>query len=302
MSIITTGNHPKALWPGVKVWWGTKYDEFPVEWTDLFDVESSDMHYEEMVQTTGFGLATVKPQAGSVSYDTDVQGFTTRVVHVTYGLGYIVTMEELQDNRYIALSKGRASRNAFSMRVTKETIAGNFFNNAFSSSQLMGDGVALLSASHPNTSGGTFSNITTADLSELAIEDMCILIMGTLNDRGLRINLMPKTLLVPRQLWFEANRILYSVLQNDTANNALNVLKSTNAIPGGVKVNHYFTDTDAWFVKTNIPEAGLVHFNRMGITFEQDNDFNTKNAMAHSIERYSFAAGDPRCLFGSAGV
>lgn len=260
------------------------------------------MHYEEMVQTTGFGLATVKPQGGSVSYDTDVQGFTTRVTHVTYGLGYIVTMEELADNRYMALSKGRAVRNAFSMRTTKETIAGNFYNNAFNAAFPMGDGVALLSAAHPNTSGGTFSNLATADMSELALEDMCIQIMGATNDRGLRINLMPKKVIVPRQLWFETNRILYSVLQNDTANNALNVLKSTGAIPGGVFVNHFLNDSDAWFIKTNIPEAGLIHFQRTPISFEQDNDFDTKNAKAHSIERYSFACGDPRALYGSAGV
>lgn len=301
MAIITTGSHPKALWPGVKAWWGLKYDEHVPEYPALFDAMTSDKHYEEIVQSTGFGLAPVKAQGAPITYDTTVQGFTTRVVHVTYGLGYVVTWEEKMDNLYPELSNGRAGANAFSMRQTKEIVGANIYNRAFNASFLGGDGVALLSSAHPNTSGGTFSNLSTLDLSEAALEDICIQIMGVLNDRGLNISIMPKTLIVPRQLWFEANRILKSTLQPDTTSNNLNVLKATNAFPGGIVMNHYLTDIDAWFVKTNV-QYGMCHYTRSPIEFAQDNDFDTKNAKAYSIERYSFAWGDPRALFGSAGV
>lgn len=301
MAIITTGSHPKALWPGVKAWWGLKYDEHKPEYPALFDPMTSDKHYEELVQSTGFGLAPVKDQGSSVFYDTTVQGFTTRTIHVTYGLGYIVSWEEMSDNLYTELSNGRAGANAFSMRQTKEIVGANVYNRAFNASFLGGDGVSLINAAHPNTSGGTFSNLQSLDLSEGALEDICIQIMGVLNDRGLNISIMPKTLIVPRQLWFEANRILKSTLQPDTTSNSINVLKATNAFPGGIVMNHYLTDSDAWFVRTNV-QYGMCHYTRSPISFEQDNDFDTKNAKAFSIERYSFSWGDPRALFGSAGV
>lgn len=301
MAIITTGAHPKALWPGVKAWWGNAYDEHKVEYTMLFDSDTSEKHYEELVQTTGFGLAPVKEQGGSVSYDTDVQGFTTRTAHVTYALGYIITWEALRDNLYPELSKARAGNNAFSMRQTKENVAANIYNRAFNSAFTGGDGVSLLSNSHPNISGGTFDNLVALDLSESALEDISIQIMDATSDRGLKINIMPDRLIVPTALWYEANRILKSTLQYDTANNAINVLKASNAYPGGIVMNHYLTDIDAWFVKTNVKRS-LMYFQREPIAFEQDNDFDTKNAKAYSIERYSFIWGDPRALYGSAGV
>lgn len=299
--VINTGNHPKALWPGVKAWWGMKYNEHSVEFTDLFETDSSDQNYEELVQSTGFGLAPVKPMGEPIVYVSHVQGFVTRVTHVTYGLGYAVAWEELMDNRYPELSKSRSGMNAFSMRQTKETVGANVYNRAFTAGFVGGDGVTLINAAHPRISGGTFSNLLSADLSELALEDAVILIMGFENDEGHKINLMPKSLHVPRQLWFEANRILKSTLQSGTANNDANILRATNAFPGGIKVNHYFTDPDAWFIRTNCPE-GMKHYVRSPIMFEQDNDFPTKNALAHSVERYSFAWGDPRALVGSAGV
>ena len=301
MAVITTGSHPKALWPGVKAWWGLSYNEHEVEYTKLFDSDTSSKHYEELVSLTGFSLGVVKPQGEPVSYATNVQGFTTRATHVTYGLGYIVTWEEMRDNLYEEVSKGRARSLAFSMRQTKENVGAQVYNRAFSSSFVGGDGVALVSASHPNISGGTFSNIQTADLSEQALEDICIQIMGVENDAGLKINLMPKSLIVPRQLWFDAHRLLMTTLQPDTASNNVNVIKATNAFPGGVVLNHYLTDTDAWFVRTNCPQ-GMTCFEREPIMFEQDNDFDTRNAKSHSIERYSFIWGDPRALFASAGV
>jgi len=303
MAIITTGAHPKALWPGVAAWWGRMYNEHKEEYPDLFDQDTSKKNYEEDVQLTGFGLAPVKTQGAPVSYDTEQQGPVSRYTHVAYALGYIVTKEELDDNLYMEVSKTRARANAFSMRQTKENVAANVYNRAFNSSFTGGDGVSLSNASHPNTTGGTFSNqiTTAADLSEASLEDLIIQLMGATNDRGLKINLMPKCIVVPRQLWFEANRILKSVLQNDTANNAVNVLKATNAIPEGIKVNHYLTDPDAWFIRTSCPD-GLKCYQRIAPQFSQDNDFDTENAKAKCYERYSFGWSDPRSLWSSPGA
>lgn len=300
---IQTGNHPKALWPGIAAWWGLKYDEHPEEYSELFDSYDSNKNYEEDVQTTGFGMAPIKREGAPVTYDTHSQGFVTRYLHVAYALGYIVTREELDDNLYEDVSMKRSAALAFSMRQTMENVGANIYNRAFDDDFAGGDGVSLLNDAHPNTvGGGTFSNIldTPADLSEAALEDMCIQIAGAENDRGLRISLMPRKLVVPRQLWFEANRILKSQLQNDTANNAVNVLKATNAIPEGVTMNHYLTDPDAWFMRTNCPD-GLKCYKRTMREFSQDNDFDTMNAKAKAYERYSFGWTDPRALYGSAG-
>lgn len=300
--VITTGNHPKALWPGVYANWGLKYSEHPLECYDLFDKKTSKKAYEELVQHTGFGLAPVKSQGSGVSYDSTQQGYVTRSTHVTYGLGYIVTQEEMDDNLYTDVSMQRSSQLAYAMRQTKETVHANVYNRAFNSSYTFGDGKELLATDHPNSTGGTFSNelSVAAALSEAALEDLLIQIAGATNDRGLKIALQGQSLIVPRQLWYEANRILKSILQNDTANNAMNVLKATNALPGGIKMNHYLTDANNWFVRTNLAEAGMCSFQRREIEFTKDNDFNTDNALAKATERYSVTVGDPRALYGSA--
>lgn len=302
--VITTGNHPKALWPGVKAWWGRQYNEHKEEYRDLFDVDTSKKAFEELVELTGFGLAPVKQQGRSVHYDTESQGSVSRAIHIVVGLGYIVTEEELEDNLYFTVSKRRSRANAFSMRQTKEHVHSNVYNRAFNSNYLGGDGVELISTSHVSKAG-TWSNHLTvaADISESAIEDLIIQIMGATNSRGLKINLMPQSLHVHRSDWFEANRIYKSVLQSDTANNAVNVLRITNALPRGIKVNHYFTDTDAWFIRTNVPTGtGMVSFMRRAIAFARDNDFDSGNAKAKSTERFSCIWGDPRALFGSPGA
>lgn len=300
--LIATGNHPAALWPGVKAWWGRQYDEHKVEFTDLFTMDTSTMHHEEDVQVTGFGLAPIKPEGQGTSYDSESQGFTKRYTHVTYALGYIVTKEELSDNLYPVVSKRRAQANAFSMRQTKENVAANVYNRAVASGYNGGDGVVLASASH-TSKAGLWSNILApaADLSEVSLEDICIQIMGATNDRGLKISLMPRSLHVHRSEWFNANRILKSVLQSNTANNDINVLKATNAIPEGIKVNHYFTDTDQFAVRTNAPR-GMVGYQRWAMEFTQDNDFDTENAKAKSVERYSFGWTDPRGIYISIGA
>ena len=300
--IITTASHPKALWPGIKAWWGQVYDEHKEEYSQLFDSDTSSMNYEEDVQLTGFGLAPVKSEGSGVAYDSEIQGFTTRYTHIAYALGYIVTKEELDDNLYEQVSRRRAAALAMSFRQTKENVGANIYNRAFNGTYLGGDGVALCSTAHPNTSGGTFANTPTvaADLSEASLEDALTAIMGFQNDRGLLINVMPRSLVVARQNWWNANRIMKSAYTPSTANNAVNVLVATNALPEGIVMNHYLTSPNAWFVRTNI-QNGLKYYSRVGIQFDQDNDFDTMNAKAKGYERYSFGWTDPRAIFGVNG-
>ena len=299
--IITTGSHPKALWPGIHEFWGQVYDAHEKEYPDLYDQEDSDRAYEEDVQITGFGLAPVKPQGDGLYYDSEVQGPVSRYTHIAYALGYQVTYEELKFNLYETVSMRRAKANAFSMNQTIENVAAFLYNNAFVTTYFTtGDGVALISTAHVNTTGGTYSNelSPSADLSEAALEDICIQIMGTESDRGLLISIMPQSLHIPRQEWFNANRILKSVLQSDTANNNINVLKATNAFPKGIKLNHYFTSASPWFVRTNCPN-GMQMFWAERPNFAQDNDFDTKNAKAASYMLFCVGATDPRGIFAS---
>ena len=300
--IITTASHPKALWPGIKAWWGQVYDEHKEEYSQLFDSDTSSMNYEEDVQLTGFGLAPVKSEGSGVSYDSEIQGFTTRYTHIAYALGYIVTKEELDDNLYEQVSRRRSAALAMSFRQKKENVGANIYNRAFNGTYLGGDGVSLASTAHPNTSGGTFANKPSvdADLSEAALEDALTAVMGFQNDRGLLINVMPRSLVVARQNWWNANRIMKSAYTPTTANNAVNVLVATNALPEGIVMNHYLTSPNAWFVRTNI-QNGLKYYSRVGIQFDQDNDFDTMNAKAKGYERYSFGWTDPRAIYGVNG-
>ena len=300
--IITTASRPKALWPGIKAWWGQVYNEHATEYDKLFDSDTSSQNYEEDVQLTGFGLAPVKSEGAGVAYDSEVQGFTTRYTHIAYALGYIVTKEELDDNLYEQVSRRRAAALAMSFRQTKENVGANIYNRAFNPNYTGGDGVSLCATNHPNTTGGTFANkpAVDADLSEASLEDALIAIMGFQNDRGLLINVMPKSLVVARQNWYNANRILKSVYTPGSADNAINVLVATNALPEGIVMNHYLTSPNAWFVRTNI-QNGLKYYSRVGIQFDQDNDFDTMNAKAKGYERYSFGWTDPRAIYGVNG-
>ena len=302
MAVITTGSHPKALWPGIYAWWGRSYAEHVPEYPDLFEIDTSDKAYEEEPEITGFGLAPVKPQGQQIYYDTEVQGAVSRFTHVAYALGYIVTFEELRDDLYEVVSKRRAQQLAFSMRQTKENILASVYNQGFNSSFPGADGASLFSTAHPTLAGNQSNLLTTAaDLSETAVEDLVIQIMEMTNNRGLKISGLPMSLNVPAQLWFEANRIYHSVLQNDTANNAVNVLRATSAFPKGIKVNHYFSSFTSWFVRTNIPRS-LQYFERDKISFDQDNDFDSKNAKAACYERYSAGWADFRGAYASPGV
>ena len=302
MPTITTGSHPKALWPGIKAWYGRQYDEHVPEYPSLYETDTSDKAYEEEVEITGFGLAPAKPEGTSIVYDTETQGAVNRYTHVAYALGYIVTYEEQRDDLYEVVSKRRAQALAFSMRQTKENIAALPYNRAFNAAYPSGDGAALISANHP-TLGGLQSNLlaTAADLSEASIEDLSIQIMQSTNNRGLKISNIPQSLHVAPANWFEAQRITQSVLQNDTNNNAINVIKASGIFPKGVFSNHYFSSATAWFVRTNIPR-GMLYLEREKMSFDQDNDFDNKNAKAAAYERYSFGSSDWRQIWGTPGV
>jgi hypothetical protein len=304
MAVITSGSFAKALYPGVNSWWGQAYDEWAEEYTDLFNKVSSKRAYEEDVQFTGLGLAAIKREGDAVTFDSMQQGFLTRYVPVNYGLGFVITKEMVEDDLYGVIGKKRARSLAFSMRQTKEQVAANVYNRAFNPSFTGGDGVELLSAAHLNYTGGTFSNelATAADLSEAALEQSCIDIAKMENDRGLAISLSGDCLIVPVDLMFEAERILGSPYRVGTGDNDVNALRSMGKFPGGVKVNHYLTDTDAFFIRTNLREDGLKYVERKAVAFTVDNEFDTENAKFKATERYAFGWTDPRALYGSPGA
>lgn len=302
MTVITRGAHPKASWPGVKRWWGIEYKRREPIWPQMFETLTSDKGYEEDVEEVGFGLLSTKNEAGGIVYDTAHQGPTSRYAHIGYGLGYQVTHEELMDNQYEKLSFRRVSRLARSVYETEETIHANVFNRAFNSSYTGGDGVSMISASHP-TDAGNQSNILTvaADMSEASLEDLCIQIADATDARGLKFANKPDCLKVANGNMFEANRIVKSVLQNDTANNAVNAIRLMNVFPGGIVVNPYFTDPDAWFIRTDCDE-GLTHYTREEALFDQDNDFDSMNLKAKVYIRFSCGWTNWRQIYGSAGA
>lgn len=303
MALVTVGNFGKALWPGINKWYGKAYDEFPVEYTDLFDSFKSGKHYEEDVGVTSYGLAMVKAEAAPINYDSERQAFVTRYTHVEYALGFMISQVAYEDDQYSIIGERRAKGLAFSMRQTKEIVAANVYNRAFNASYTFGDGSALCVTNHANFAGGTWANTiaVAADISEAALEQAVIDISKYTNDRGLKIAVMPETLIIPTDLQFEAERIMMTPYRVGTSDNDLNAIKSMGKFPGGIKVNHYLTDTDAWFIRTNTPD-GMKYFSRVEDSFDQDNDFDTSNAKYKARARYSFGNTDPRQLYGSPGA
>ena len=301
MSAIGTGNHPAALWPGVHEFVMGEYAEHKPEYTEIFEMDSSKMAYEEDVEVTGFGLVPEKAEGAATSYDSHTQGGTSRYTHVARSLGYIVTREENDDNLYLSKSFKRGKMLAFSFRTTKEIVGANILNRGFSSTYTGGVDANELFASDHATLAGNQSNVVSADFSESALEDMLIDIMEAKNSRGLQISLKGRKLVVPPSLAFEAQRVCESTMQPGTANNDINAHRSMGLLPDGVAVNHYLTDADAWFVLTNAP-AGLRGFDRKKFEFTTDSDFDTSNMKAKGYERYVFGWSDWRGAYGSAGV
>jgi len=300
---INSGNFAKALEPGVNKWYGDAYDEHEVQYTSLFEMNTSRKAFEEDMSISGFGLAQVKPEGQSINYDTMQQGFLTRYSHVVYALGFVITQEVYDDDLYDVVGKRNAKSLAFSMRQTKEIVGANIYNRAFNSTYTGGDGKELCSTAHPNYAGGTFANMltTNADLSEASLEQACIDLMDFTNDRGLQINVMPRSLIIPTELSFEAHRILNATLRVGTADNDPNALKSMGKFPGGIIVNNYLTDADAFFIRTTATD-GMKYFERKGDEFGLDNDFDTGNAKFKASGRYSFGWSDARGIFASPGA
>lgn len=296
MSVITTGNSPKFLWPGLNAVWGRDYREHAREYTDLFDIETSEKNYEEDVEATGFGLVPIATEGASTTYDSESQQTVTRYTHVEYKLGFIVTRAERDDNLYEKKGVTRTQALAFSFRQTEEYVAANVYNRGQTSGYNGGDGVVLSSIAHPSLSGNQSNRLTTAaDLSEASLEDSCIQIMNTVNNRGLRIGLMPKTLIIPPALAFDAQRILKSVQQSGTPNNDINAMKVMGSIPE-IAVNHYLSDTDAYFIRTNAP-SGMKFFRRVPTEFAQDGEFDTDNIKYKGYSRFSVGWSDWRALY-----
>lgn len=302
--VITRSNHPDALWPGVKAWFGKEYKTWDPLWSQMFEDRDSDKAYEYVIEATGFGMAQQKPEGQSIIYDSDFEGTKNIFVHIVWGLGYIVTREEIEDDLYAEVSKTRGKSLTFSIKTTVETIHANVLNNGFTNSApyLGGDGVPLFSASHTSASGAQSNLLTAADFSETALEDGLKQIMQTKNARGLNINPTAEKLIVSTYDAFNATRVLETQLRTGTANNDINATKAMGMIPGGVVVNPYLTDQDAWFLKTNVPDGLISMWRRRPGELEKDNEFDTENAKAKSTVRFAAGYGDFRGVYGNPGV
>jgi len=301
--VETRGTLPKALWPGVKSWWGQDYKKHPEECAMVFDVETSEKAFEEDVELTGMGLATVKDEGAASAYDSMGQGPTTRYTHLTYSLGFAVTEEEFDDGQYEKVAKARTKALSFSFRTTKEVVGANTLNRGFNSSYTGGDGVSMMNASHPVVGGGVQSNVlaTAADLSEASLEDVLVLIAKAKNAVGHPIALQPGRLVVPPALMFDATRIVRSTLRSGTDQNDVNALRTMGMFQNDPMTYHYLTDEDAWFVTTNAPD-GLKMYQRKKRVIRRENEFDTDNLKVKGVERYSFGWTDWRGIFGSEGA
>ena len=292
----------KELEPGLIALFGLEYDRYTNETAEIFTTETSDRAFEEEVMLSGFGSAATKAEGAAVTFDDAKEAFTARYTHQTIALAFAITEEAIEDNLYDRLGNRYARALARSMANTKQVKGAEILNNAFSSSQLGGDGVVLCSTAHPTVSGTNLSNTftTQADLSETSLESALINIAAFIDERGLRISIQGTKLILPKELQFTAERILKSPLRVGTADNDINAIANMNMIPEGYRVNHYLNDTNAWFIKTDTPN-GFKHFVRAALRTAMEGDFDTGNVRYKARERYSFGFSDPRCVYGSSG-
>ena len=293
----------KELEPGLNALFGLEYKMYENQHSEIFDKESSDRAFEEEVMLSGFGNAEVKAEGSAVSFDNANETFTSRYTHETIALAFAITEEAVEDNLYDSIAKRYTKALARSMANTKQIKAANVLNNGYSSSYLGGDGVELFSSAHPTVSAGNQRNEleTAADLSETSIEQALIDIGAIKDERGFKIAAKGMKLVIPSALQFTAERIMKSSARVGTADNDLNAVKSMGMIPQGYVVNNYLTDTDAWFIKTDVPN-GMKHFERAAIKTAMEGDFDTGNVRYKARERYSFGWSDWRGIFGSEGA
>ena len=290
----------KELEPGLNALFGMEYSRYENEHAEIFDNETSDRAFEEEVMLVGFGEAAVKQEGSAVQFDTAQESFTSRYSHETVALAFSLTEEAVEDNLYDTLSARYTKSLARSMAYTKQTKAANILNNAFSTAG--GDGVSLVNTAHPTALGGTFSNrnSTDADLNETSLEQAMIDIAGFIDERGLKIAMQGRKLIIPVNIQFVADRILNSTLRVGTSDNDINALRNMGMLPDGYTINHYLSDTDAYFIKTDATN-GFKHFVRAPLTTGMEGDFDTGNMRYKARERYSFGFSDPRCVYGSQG-
>ena len=294
----------KELEPGLNALFGMEYNRYENEHREIFSEESSDRAFEEEVMLTGFGAAPTKNEGAGVSYDTAQESFTARYSHETVAMAFALTEEAIEDNLYDRLSARYTKALARSMAHTKQVKAASVLNNAFNTTGPYngGDGVSLCNTAHPTAMGPNFSNTpaVAADLNETSLEQGIIDIAGFLDERGLKVAVQARKLVIPKELQFTAERLMKTTLRTATADNDINAIKSMGMVPEGYAVNHFLTDTDAWFLMTDAPN-GLKMFNRSPIKTAFEGDFDTGNVRYKARERYSFGWSDPRGIYGSVG-
>ena len=293
----------KELLPGLNALFGLEYQKYGEEHAEIFETESSDRSFEEETKLSGFGAAPVKNEGAAIAYDNAQEAWTARYNHETISMGFSITEEAIEDNLYDSLSSRYTKALARAMAYTKQVKAAAILNNAFNSSYTYGDGKELCATNHPLVSGGTNSNepAVSADLNETSLEAAIIQIAGWTDERGLLVAAKPRKLVVPPDLQFVADRLLETEGRVGTADNDINAIRNMGAIPQGYTVNHYLTDTDAWFLLTDVPN-GLKHFVRTPMSTSMDADFDTGNSRYKARERYSFGVSDPLGIFGSPGA
>jgi hypothetical protein len=294
----------KELLPGLNALFGLEYAKYGEEHKELYETETSERSFEEETKLSGFSAAPVKNEGSAIAYDNAQEAWTARYNHETIAMGFSITEEAVEDNLYDSLSSRYTKALARAMAYTKQVKAAYVLNTGFSGSGVTyGDGVTLFNTAHPLVSGGVNSNTpsTPADLNETSLENAVIQIAAWTDERGLLIAAKPQKLIVPSALQFTATRLLETELRVSTADNDINALKNNGSIPGGYSINHYLTDTNAWFLLTDVPN-GLKHFVRTPLQNSMDGDFDTGNVRYKARERYSFGVSDPLGAFGSPGA
>ena len=300
---ISRAQLAKELEPGLNALFGMEYARYDDEHAEIYETESSDRAFEEEVMLTGFGAAPVKSEGAAVTFDDAQEAFTARYTHETISLAFSITEEAIEDNLYDRLASRYTKALARSMAHTKQVKSAAVLNNAFDSTITGGDGKELCATDHPLTNGNTFRNelSTAADLNETSLENSLIDISAFVDERGLKVSVRGTKLIVPPALQFVADRLLESTLRPGTADNDINASRNMGMLPEGYVVNHYLTDSDAFFIKTDTPR-GFLHFERLPMSTKMEGDFDTGNMRFKARERYSFGFSDPRCVFGSPGA
>jgi hypothetical protein len=293
----------KELLPGLNALFGMEYKRYGEEHKEIYEQETSERSFEEETKLSGFSAAPVKNEGSAIAYDNAQEAWTARYNHETIAMGFSITEEAMEDNLYDSLSARYTKALARGMAYTKQVKAAAILNNGFSASQVYGDGQALFSTAHPLVSGGVNSNrpATAADLNETSLEAAVIQIAAWTDERGLLIAAKPRKLIVPPALQFVATRLLETSLRVGTTDNDINALKNNGSIPEGYSINHFLTDTNGWFLKTDVPN-GLKHFVRVPLATSMDTDFDTGNNRYKARERYSFGVSDPLGIYGSPGA